>query len=110
MNDETAGVPVEEFVGLRPKMYSMKFDNQEKKTAKGISKQTLRHNSYRECLLNQTTTMVNMHLIRSFKHKIYSVCVNKLDLSPFDDKRYVTLNEYDTFAHGHYRGMLEKNF
>ena len=114
MKDETAGVPVEEFVGLRPKMYSMKFDNQEKKTAKGISKhvikQTLRHNSYRECLLNQTTTMVNMHLIRSFKHKIYSVCVNKLGHSPFDDKRYVTLNGYDTFAHGHYRVMLENKF
>ena len=85
MKDETVGVPVEEFVGLRPKMY-------------------------RECLLNQTTTMVNMHLIRSFKHKIYSVCVNKLGLSPFDDKRYVILNGYDTFAHGHYRGMLENKF
>ena len=79
MKDETAGVPLEEFVGLRPKMYRMKFGNQEKKTAKGISKhvvkQTLRYHAYRECLFNQTTTMVNMHLIRSFKHRLYSVSV-----------------------------------
>ena len=111
MKDETAGVPLEEFVGLRPKMYSIKFGNQEKKTAKGISKhvvkQTLRHHAYRELLFNQTTTMVNMHLIRSFKHRLYSVSVNKLGLCPFDDKRYVTLNGHDTVAHGHYRVMLE---
>ena len=110
MKDETAGVPLEEFVGLRPKMYGMKFGNQEKKTAKGISKhvvkQTLRHHTYRECLFNQTTTMVNMHLIRSFKHRLYSVSVNKLGLCPFDDKRYVTLNGHDTVAHGPYRVMV----
>ena len=40
--DETHGVPIEEFIGLRPKMYSILFtkDNKpiKKKTAKGVSK------------------------------------------------------------------------
>lgn len=36
MNDECGGSVVEEFVGLRPKMYSLKYGIQEKKTAKGL--------------------------------------------------------------------------
>ena len=39
IKDETNGHPIKEFVGLRPKMYSMMLDDDtEKKTAKGISK------------------------------------------------------------------------
>ena len=39
MKDEYNGCPVKEFVGLRPKMYSiMDANNDEKKTAKSISK------------------------------------------------------------------------
>ena len=59
MKDETHGVAIEEFVGLRPKMYSIIYTEQnksvEKKTAKGIkksvTKRQLRHASYKECLL-----------------------------------------------------------
>ena len=36
--DETAGKPIIEFVGLKPKMYSILLDKTEKKTAKGISR------------------------------------------------------------------------
>ena len=37
MKDETDGVPIIEFVGLRSKMYSLLLDNgKEKKTGKGI--------------------------------------------------------------------------
>ena len=39
MKDETAGVAIEEFVGLRPKMYSHLVDvNSEHKKAKGVNK------------------------------------------------------------------------
>ena len=39
--DETAGVPIAEFCGLRSKMYSILLDNEdEKKTGKGIKKST----------------------------------------------------------------------
>jgi hypothetical protein len=41
--DETAGVPIAEFCGLRSKMYSILLDNEdEKKTGKGIKKSTLK--------------------------------------------------------------------
>ena len=38
MKDETGGVLVEEFVGLKPKMYSFLVDNNEHKKAKGVNK------------------------------------------------------------------------
>ena len=39
MKDETAGVAIEEFVGLKPKMYSyLVDDNSEHKKAKGDNK------------------------------------------------------------------------
>ena len=53
-----SGMPIKEFVGLRPKMYSFVYDDdnaeKEKKTAKGIKKcaikNQLRHEHYKECL------------------------------------------------------------
>ncbi len=40
MKDECAGTPVEEFVGLRPKLYSiMKFNHTNIKKAKGVKRQ-----------------------------------------------------------------------
>ena len=38
MTDETAGVTIEEFVGLKPKMYAFLLDNIEHKKAKGTNK------------------------------------------------------------------------
>ena len=61
MKDETHGIPIQEFVGLRPKMYSITYTEEnkevEKKTAMGIKKsvtrRNIRHESYRECLLEK---------------------------------------------------------
>ena len=58
--DETAGVPIVEFVGLRSKMYSISLleDGSSKNTAKGIqnhfSKTNLKHELYRKCLVEQS--------------------------------------------------------
>ena len=53
--DETAGV--EEFVGLRPKMYSyLVDDNCEDKKAKSVNKNVvaaISHNKYKDVLLNK---------------------------------------------------------
>ena len=55
MKDETAGVASEEFVGLKPKMYSyLVDDNSEHKKVKGINKNviaTTSHNEYKYTLL-----------------------------------------------------------
>ena len=49
MKDETGGVAIEEFVGLKPEMYSFLVDNKEHKKAKCVNKNvvaTIRHNEY----------------------------------------------------------------
>ena len=57
MKDETAAVAIEEFVGLKPKMYSyLVDDNSEHKKAKGANNNvvaTIIHNEYKDVLLNK---------------------------------------------------------
>ena len=97
MKDETHGIPIEEFVGFRPKMYSILFtedSNQvEKKTAKGISKNVtkrkIRHQDYKTCLFEKQVQMARMNQIRSENHQIYSLTLTKTSLSPYDDKRFI---------------------
>ena len=106
MKDETAGVPVMEFAGLRSKMYSMVYDGEEKKTAKGIGRASLRemrHAEYVQCLLDKCSTIAKFNIIRSYGHQVYSERVTKVALSPFDDKRYVLEDGVTTLAHGHSR-------
>ena len=111
MKDETAGKPIKEFVGLRSKMYSILCGGVEKKTAKGIKKtcikNKLRHVLYKDVLLNETVTRATMRLIRSQDHQLYSMIVNKLALSPYDDKRYVLNDKLSTRAIGHYKNQIE---
>ena len=105
MKDETAGIAIKEFIGLRSKMYSMTYANKEKKTAKGIPRAAMKkqcpHEAYRDCLFNDTFTLSKANGIRVYNHQIYSEEQIKTALSPFDDKRYVLENGYDTLAHGH---------
>ena len=57
MKDERAEVAIEEFFGLKPKMYSyLVDDNREHKKTKGVSKNvvaTISHNEYKHFLLNK---------------------------------------------------------
>ena len=56
MKDETDSVVIEEFVGLKPKMYSFLVDdNSEHKKVKGLNRNvvaTISHNKYKDVLLN----------------------------------------------------------
>ncbi|XP_048248029.1 uncharacterized protein LOC125377949 [Haliotis rufescens] len=36
-------------------------------------------------------------------HQLYTASINKISLSPFDDKRYVLNDGIHTLAHGHYK-------
>ena len=57
MKTETTGVAVEEFVGLKLKMYLyLVDDNSEHEKAKGVNKNvivTISHNEYKNILLNK---------------------------------------------------------
>ena len=104
MKDETNGVAIEEFVGLRSKMYSIKLGNEEKKRAKGVKKivvkKHLRHQHYKDVLFNKTVRKDVMKMIRNEKHELYTIAMNKTSLSCFDDKRYLLSDGYSSFAYG----------
>ena len=105
--DEAAGVPICEFVGLRSKMYSSIKDNQTGgKTAKGIKKNVInndiKHENYKQTLLENKQMHHKMKTIRSKNHQLGSYEINKVSLSCFDDKRYILDNGHESYAYGHY--------
>ena len=90
--DETHGIPITEFIGLRSKMYSyIKDDDNENKTAKGIKKNVIKndlnHRNYKETLFNNQQLHHKMKTIRSINHQLGSYEINKVSLSCYDDKR-----------------------
>jgi hypothetical protein len=106
--DETNGIPIKEFIGLRAKMYSILIDDgHEKKTAKGIKNYVIRqkfnHKTYKDILFNECQNNISMNIIRSENHKIYSIEQNKIGLSCFDSKRYFIDESFDTLSYGHYK-------
>ncbi|MEL7523476.1 MAG: hypothetical protein AAGJ80_17965, partial [Cyanobacteria bacterium J06553_1] len=84
--DEAAGKCIEEMILLRPKMYSMKFLNEDRaiKRAKGISRHLVSstsHQAYREAFLSQNETIYQMTILRSQLHTIQTVTFQKRGLS-----------------------------
>ena len=104
--DEAAGTPIVEFVGLQCKMYSyIKTNEKGEKTAKGIEKNVikndLKHEDYKNVLLNNKQLHHEMKTIRSQKHQLGSYEINKISLSCFDDKCYIHNNGITSHAYGH---------
>ena len=104
--DELNSNPIYEFIGLRSKMYSILSSEGEKKTAKGVCrrvvKKKIRHQQYKDCLLNLCSTYEKQNRILSEKHQLYTTRLNKVALSPFDDKRYILEDGVHTLAYGHF--------
>ena len=104
--DEMKGAIVEEFVGLRAKMYSILWSGGCVRICKGISicvnKFVHKHDMYKECLLNTNCRVDNIVRIGSVNHNLYTIEEKKISLSPFDDKRYILDDKVNTLAYGHY--------
>ena len=104
MKHETRGVAIEEFVQLKPKMYSFLVDNSEPKKAKGVNKNvaaTISHNEYKDVLLTNTCIRQSMNRIQSKDHRIGTYEINKISLSCFDDKTYIQNNGCNGLALGY---------
>ena len=111
--DETAGVPIREFIGLKSKMYSISLDNEkDSKKAKGVKKNVVRkgisHRDYLNVLKDSKVMHHKMKTIRSDCHQISSYEINKISLSPFDDKRYILSDGISSYAYGHLNITGEK--
>ena len=106
--DEVNGDIIDEFVGLRAKLYSYKmFDGKESKKCKGVKKlvvkKSITHEDYKTCLLTGNEQLRKQNIIRSYKHEVYTEEVNKVALSASDDKRYILEDGINTLALGHYK-------
>jgi hypothetical protein len=105
MKDEMGGIPIQEFVGLKSKMYSMKTPESDTSKAKGIArsyvKRHLSHENYKKALSATSLLKGSWVKIGSTDHQLATVKVSKSLLSPYDDKRYILSNGIDTLAIGH---------
>ena len=104
--DETAGVPIREFIGLKSEMYSVSLDSgKNSKKAKGVKKNVIKkgisHQDYLDVLHESKVLHHRMKTIRSDCHQISSYEINKISLSPFDDKSYILSDGISSYAYGH---------
>ena len=122
--DEMNGIILEEFIGLRPKCYSLLFlgivENniiknykpQEKQISKGIKEKVkeihLRHTHFKECLDNLDTICVNQNIIKSKKQTISTYHIQKVALTAFDTKRWICNDNTNTRANGHYISLTNE--
>ena len=100
MKDEYGGKSIWKFVGLKSKMYSIRYESSnEKSTNKG-------HNAFKfqeldDTLFQKKILRHQMRGMKSKNHNIGTYETDKSSLSFHDDKRYVLKDGIDTLAYGH---------
>ena len=106
--DEKQKSTISEFVGVRPKCYSMMCnDGDNTKKLKGVPKITVKkdiiHNDYKKCVLEYKKLTVQFEAIRCKSKELtnYSLTQSKNALSNTDDKR--VWNGIESLAYGHYK-------
>ena len=104
MKNEYPNDNIVEFVGLRPKVYSIQTESgHDTSKVKGCSSKELNFDKYKQVLINSNPTtqtrltMVSKHQSMSTVEKL------KMDLAAFDDKRYILDDGIHTLPYGHYR-------
>ena len=108
LEDEACGILITEFIGLKSKMYFYVKDNEKGgRTAKGIKKKviknSIKHEDYRNTLINNEEMQHKIKTIRSQRHQPGSYKINKVLLSCFDDKCYIHDNGTSSYAYVHYK-------
>ena len=81
MKDEHGGVIIDQFIGLKSKMHSIrKIDGSESSTAKGVNI-TTEFNEFKDDLFNKKIIRHKMKRIQTTKHKIGTYEIEKRSLS-----------------------------
>ena len=89
MKDELKANKIDEFFGLKSKMYSLIIsDGKNVNKAKGVNL-NLSHNEYLDVLFNKKVVRHKKKRIQSKLHGIGTYYISKISLSCFGDKRYV---------------------
>ncbi|KAJ4447471.1 hypothetical protein ANN_09478 [Periplaneta americana] len=103
--DEIPNSHIDEFVGLNAKVYSLKCSDFEIKKLKGIKKSVIRNEitfaDYASCRESGIPTYSRNNSIRSYFHNVFTMCVNKVTLNSFEDKRVILQDGVNTVPHGY---------
>lgn len=83
------------------------------KKAKGVKKNLLQNHisfdDFYNYVKNNCIELRKQYSIRSKKHEVYTISMQKIALNPFDDKRYIIKPDgIETLAWGHYKLDSEK--
>lgn len=106
--DELPNTYIREFIGLKPKLYSILFDdNQCKNTAKGLQRSVLKnsvtHDDYRNVLFERAVISHDVRRIQSRHQTLSTVKTRKTVFTPLCDKRYYLNDGIRSLAFGHKR-------
>ena len=118
--DVAGGLQITHFIALNAKLYTIKVEQneealknmpkeklpfkgeEEERKAKGVKKsvieKSLSFEDYKNCLFSEEKLMREMNIFRTKNHDVYSTTVNKVVLSPNDDKRLICSNKINTLA------------
>ena len=105
--DECPDMPIEEFVGLRAKMYSLKLgEGFNKATAKGVGRLVrgeITHEDYYNSLFENKEFFHKDVKIDHEKHQLVHKHFIKKSLSPYNDKKWIqkTGNDFTSYSFGH---------
>ena len=102
MKDEFNGNKIDEFVGLKSKIYSLISGDWEVNKAKGVILR-LKHKEYVDVLFNKKIVRHKMKRILSERRSIGSCVLNKISLSCYDGKRFILDDGINSLAYGHKR-------
>ena len=91
---------IDEFFGLKCKMYTLISGDCEVNKAKGVNS-TLKHKEYIVVLCNRKVLRHKMKRILSERHNVETYLTNKVSLSCFDDKRFILDDGINSLAYGH---------
>jgi hypothetical protein len=103
--DEANGLEIDEFVGLRSKLYAFSLKEKDHCKAKGVKKCLTKHlkvSDYKNCLFTRNPLNVQLRLFRSQKHKIFTIQQTKTALSAFDNKNYILPDGVTSLPFGHF--------
>ena len=101
MKDECGGAIIDQFIGLKSKMYSIKKINGiESSTTKGVNIAT-EFNEFKYVLFKKKVIRHKMKKIQAKKHKIGTYEIDKISLSCFGDKSYVLDDDVNTLVYFH---------
>ena len=64
------------------------------------------HEQYKETLFGKKQLWHRMNMLRSEGHEIYGMHLNKVSLSTFDSKRWITVDGINTNAYGYIRPIF----